>query len=197
MTSKQSNTLYMTNEEIFKNAILLTGGGAETTSSSLTGMAFILTIRPDVKQRIVEELHATFPTEEDINMRSVAQLTYTGAFIEEAMRYYPPGPNTMWRTTPAGGNTILGEYIPGNVSSLARFIRCFQEMYLTSGPRDPCRPFSAFHTASCTAVKHIGSMLMNSIPSAGYQMASARPSLTRTVARGSTRFLTARVLASP
>ena len=197
MTSKQSNTLYMTNEEIFKNAILLTGGGAETTSSSLTGMAFILTIRPDVKQRIVEELHATFPTEEDINMRSVAQLTYTGAFIEEAMRYYPPGPNTMWRTTPAGGNTILGEYIPGNVSSLARFIGCFQEMYLTSGPRDPCRPFSAFHTASCTAVKHIGSMLMNSIPSAGYQMASARPSLTRTVARGSTRFLTARVLASP
>lgn len=106
----------MTKEEIFKNAILLTGGGAETTSSSLTGMAYILTTRPDVKQRLVEELHTVFAEEQDINMRSVAQLTYMGAFIEEAMRYYPPGPNTMWRTTPAGGNTILGEHIPDNVS---------------------------------------------------------------------------------
>ncbi|KAE8825616.1 hypothetical protein PTNB73_08613 [Pyrenophora teres f. teres] len=115
MNSKQSNTLYMTKEEIFKNAILLTGGGAETTSSSMSGMAFILTTRPDLKEKIMEELRKTFPTEDDINMRSVAQLTYMGAFIEEAMRYYPPGPNTMWRTTPPEGNTILGEYIPGNV----------------------------------------------------------------------------------
>jgi hypothetical protein len=197
MTSKQSNTLYMTNEEIFKNAILLTGGGAETTSSSLTGMAFILSTRPDVKQRIVEELHATFPTEDDINMRSVAQLTYTGAFIEEAMRYYPPGPNTMWRTTPAGGNTILGEYIPGNVSSLPQCIGWFRRTYLTSGPRDSYRPFSAFHIASCTAAKHTGSTRMISIPSAGYPMASAPPCLTRTVARGFIRFLTARVPALP
>jgi len=116
MTSKQSSTLYMNKEEIFKNAILLTGGRAETTSSSLTGMAFILTTRPDVKKKTIEELRKTFPTEDDINMRSVAQLEYTGAFIEEAMRYYPPGPNTMWHTTPPEGNTILGYYIPGNVS---------------------------------------------------------------------------------
>ncbi|KAF2129142.1 cytochrome P450 [Dothidotthia symphoricarpi CBS 119687] len=114
MTSKPSKTLYLTKEEIFKNAILLTGGGAETTSSSLTGMAYILAMRPDVKRKVVQELHATFASEADINMRSVAKLTYTGAFIEEALRYYPPGPNTMWRRTPEGGNTILGEHIPEN-----------------------------------------------------------------------------------
>lgn len=105
----------MTHEEIFKNAILLTGGGAETTSSSLTGMCYILATRPEIKQKIVDELHTVFPTEDDINMRSVAALTYTGAFIEEAMRYYPPGPNSMWRQTPPEGNTILGDMIPGNV----------------------------------------------------------------------------------
>ncbi|KAH4038176.1 cytochrome P450 monooxygenase sthF [Parastagonospora nodorum] len=114
MTTKQTSTLYMTKEEIFKNAILLTGGGAETTSSSLSGMMYMLTMRPDVKEKILEELRDTFPSEDDINMRSVAQLTYTGAFIEESMRYYPPGPNTMWRITPPAGNTILGDYIPGN-----------------------------------------------------------------------------------
>lgn len=118
MTSSTGKSLYMTGEEIFKNAILLTGGGAETTSSSLTGMAYILATRPDVKRRVVEELRATFPTEAHINMRSVAQLDYTGAFIEEALRYYPPGPNAMWRTTPPEGNTILGEYIPGNVRAM-------------------------------------------------------------------------------
>ncbi|KAF4845773.1 Cytochrome P450 monooxygenase hmp1 [Colletotrichum siamense] len=114
MTSTPGKSLYMTNEEVFKNAILLTGGGAETTSSSLTGMAYILATRPEVKRLIVEELHATFPSEEDINMRSVAKLMYTGAFIEEALRYYPPGPNAMWRMTPPEGNTILGDPIPGN-----------------------------------------------------------------------------------
>ncbi|KAI1374302.1 cytochrome P450 [Hypoxylon crocopeplum] len=115
MTSQPGKSLYLTQEEIFKNAILLTGGGAETTSSSLTGMAFILATRPEVKRKIVEELHATFATEHEINMRSVAELTYTGAFIEEALRYYPPGPNAMWRTTPPEGNTILGDQIPGNI----------------------------------------------------------------------------------
>ncbi|KAI6350417.1 Rab geranylgeranyltransferase [Pyricularia grisea] len=112
MTSSSSKSLYMTKEEVFKNAILLTGGGAETTSGSLTGMAYHLATRPDVKAKVVTELREVFKTEEDINMRSVAALDYTGAFIEEAMRYYPPGPNAMWRITPEGGNTILGETIP-------------------------------------------------------------------------------------
>ncbi|RYP27802.1 hypothetical protein DL767_007514 [Monosporascus sp. MG133] len=114
MTSTPGKSLYLTQEEIFKNAILLTGGGAETTSSSLTGMSYILATRPEIRAKIVEELHATFATEDEINMRSVAQLTYTGAFIEESLRYYPPGPNAMWRTTPPEGNTILGHHIPGN-----------------------------------------------------------------------------------
>ncbi|KAK1585491.1 cytochrome P450 [Colletotrichum navitas] len=114
MSSTPKKSLYMTQEEMFKNAILLTGGGAETTSSALTGMAYTLANRPDLKRKITEELHATFATEDDINMRSVANLTYTGAFIQESLRYYPPGPNAMWRMTPPEGNTILGEDIPGN-----------------------------------------------------------------------------------
>lgn len=107
----------MTREEIFKNAILLTGGGAETTSSSLTGMSYILATMPHIKELIVKELHATFSSESEINMRSVASLSYTGAFIEELLRFYPPGPNSMWRITPPEGNTILGDFIPGNVST--------------------------------------------------------------------------------
>jgi cytochrome P450 len=78
-------------------------------------MAYILATMPHVKDKIIEELHATFSNEDEINMRSVSNLCYTGAFIEEALRFYPPGPNTMWRTTPPGGNTILGDHIPGNV----------------------------------------------------------------------------------
>ncbi|KAJ4417396.1 hypothetical protein N0V82_006163 [Gnomoniopsis sp. IMI 355080] len=116
MTSKQpGKSLYMTNEEIFKNAILLTGGGAETTSTTLSGMCYMLSMRPDIKTKIVSELHDVFPDEESINMRSVAKLVYTGAFIEETMRFYPPGPNAMWRQTPPSGNTILGDMVPGNV----------------------------------------------------------------------------------
>ncbi|KAF6803257.1 cytochrome p450 [Colletotrichum sojae] len=113
MISSPNKRVYMTEEEIFKNAVLLTGGGAETAASALSGMMYILSNRPDIKRKLVDELHHAFATESEITMNSVGKLTYTGAFVEEGLRYYPPAPNAMWRTTPPEGNTILGDFIPG------------------------------------------------------------------------------------
>ena len=105
----------MTDDEIFRNALLLVAGGLDTTASTMAGMVYFLTKRPDVKAKLLTELKEHFQAEEDINMRNVQDLTYANAFIEEVLRMYPPGPSTMWRITPPGGNEILGEHIPGKV----------------------------------------------------------------------------------
>lgn len=105
----------MTEEEILKNAQLLTSAGSETTSSALAGLVYVLTTVPHIKEKIMEELHSSFSTESEIDMRSVANLSYLQAVAKELLRYYPPGPNAFWRITPPEGNIILGEQIPGHV----------------------------------------------------------------------------------
>lgn len=105
----------MTDEEILKNAQLLTSAGSETTSSALAGLVYILGTLPHIKEKVMEELRTKFSKESEINMRSVANLSYLQAVVKELLRYYPPGPNAFWRITPPEGNMVLGEQIPGHV----------------------------------------------------------------------------------
>ena len=58
---------------------------------------------PYVKAKLRKELLATFTSEDDMDMRSAANLPYLIAVIEESIRYHPPGPNTIWQMTPPGG----------------------------------------------------------------------------------------------
>ena len=105
----------MTKEEIYANANFLTLAGAETTSNSLAVISYMVSVYPQVKAKIMEELLATFTREDQINMRSAGNLQYLNAVIMETLRYHPPGPNAMWRQTPPEGNKILGDQVPGNV----------------------------------------------------------------------------------
>ena len=106
----------MTQEELYSNAGFVTLAGSETTSNTTSVAAYMIGMNPDVKAKLMKELLATFTHEDDINMRSAAKLSYLMAVIEESMRCHPPGPNALWRITPREGNTILGDWIPGNVS---------------------------------------------------------------------------------
>lgn len=106
----------MTHEEIRTNAAFLTMAGSETTSNSMAVAVYLICLHPEVKAKIADELAATFSNESEIDMRSAAKLTYLMAAIQESMRYYPPGPNALWRMTPPGGNEILGDWLPPNVS---------------------------------------------------------------------------------
>ena len=106
----------MTRDELYSNAAFLTLAGSETTSTVMAVVVHMIGTYPHVKASILKELQATFATEDEINMRSAATLSYLMAVIEESMRIHPPGPNSLWRITPPEGNRILGEWIPGKVS---------------------------------------------------------------------------------
>lgn len=152
---------YLTREEIYSNAILLTLGGSETTSNTLSGLAYMIATNPGVKAKITDELRATFIREDEIDMRSTAKLPYLSAVIEEVLRYFPPGPNAMPRITPPEGNSILGDWVPGNVSRTIFRIRYDEADHLT------VRPSWASHTGSCIAVNVTSSARRNSFQNAG------------------------------
>ena len=108
----------MTREELYSNAAFLTLAGSETTSTVMAVVVYMIGTHSDVKANLLKEVLATFTSEDEINMRSAATLSYLMAVIEESMRCHPPGPNSMWRITPPEGNRILGDWIPGNVSKV-------------------------------------------------------------------------------
>ncbi|RYP39363.1 hypothetical protein DL768_010719 [Monosporascus sp. mg162] len=110
--------MYMTKEEVYSNSAFVTLAGSETTSTVMAVVVYMICTNPPVKAKLLQELHATFASEDEINMRSATKLRYLMAVIEESMRCHPPGPNALWRVTPPGGNRILGDWIPEKASTV-------------------------------------------------------------------------------
>lgn len=101
--------------EIIANSTLLVAGGSETTSSCLTGMLYYLCKTPRVMKKLREEIRRTFATSEEITLRATTAMPYLAATVEEALRIFPIASYITPRVTHAGGHTIAGEWIPGNV----------------------------------------------------------------------------------
>lgn len=108
----------MTPVEIQENAEILIIAGSETTATTLCGATYLLTTNPGCLEKIKEEIRSSFQNEDEINITNTAKLRYTQAVLDETMRRYPPVAAATPRQTPPEGNTILGEYIPGNVCLL-------------------------------------------------------------------------------
>lgn len=90
--------------------------GSETTATALTGATYLLTKNPRALAKLADEVRSSFNDENTIDFTETAKMPYLCAVTEESLRLYPPGPNAQPRITPSGGNIILGEHIPGNVS---------------------------------------------------------------------------------
>jgi cytochrome P450 len=103
-------------EKLVANAEILIIGGSETTASLLSGVTYLLLTNPEAYENLKGEVRSTFQSQDDINLISVNKLSYMLACLDEGMRMYPPIANGLPRVCPTGGSTVLGEYIPENVS---------------------------------------------------------------------------------
>ncbi|CCF42007.1 cytochrome P450 ClCP1 [Colletotrichum higginsianum] len=99
-------------EELEANASILIVAGSETTATLLSGVTYLLLKNPEKMAALVREVRTAFRSEDDINLTSVTGLPYMLACLNEALRMYPPAPIGLPRTTPEGGATVLGEFIP-------------------------------------------------------------------------------------
>lgn len=87
--------------------------GAETTSSLLAGVIYLLMTHPDRMHRLVTELRQRFQSNKDITFDSVAKIPFLIAVLDETLRYYPPAPFGVSRVvTPAQGSEIDGFWLP-------------------------------------------------------------------------------------
>ena len=99
---------------------LLIIGGSETTATTLSGITNYLIQTPPAMQSLVTEIRGAFEAEQDITMDSVRDPPYLGAVISESLRLYNPLPIGLPRIVPPGGDTVCGQWLPGQVlNSLA------------------------------------------------------------------------------
>jgi cytochrome P450 len=87
--------------------------GAETTSSLLAGVIYLLLKHPQHLRRLASDLRTRFASEKDITFESVAKIPFLIAVLDETLRSYPPAPFGVSRVvTPAEGSQIDGFWLP-------------------------------------------------------------------------------------
>jgi len=114
----KDDELAMSRGELDANAGTFVLAGSETTAATLSGTTYYLLQHPAVYRRLVDEIRGAFKDTLDIQLPSIASLSYLNAVLDESMRIYPPVPAMLPRLVPKGGAMINDQYVPEGVSIL-------------------------------------------------------------------------------
>jgi cytochrome P450 len=89
MSTDESGTERMTDQQLRDEVMTLVLAGHETTANALTFAFYLLSKHPEVARRVRSEVQARVGDRE-IGFDDLPKLEYTGQVIDEAMRLYPP-----------------------------------------------------------------------------------------------------------
>ncbi|XP_036248466.1 cytochrome P450 3A12-like [Molothrus ater] len=81
----------LSDEEILAQALIFVFAGYETTSSTLSYIAYNLATHPDVQQRLQDEVDAHLPNKAAPTYAAVTQMEYLDMVVSESIRLYPAG----------------------------------------------------------------------------------------------------------
>ncbi|NWV68791.1 CP3AC protein, partial [Malurus elegans] len=81
----------LSDEEILAQALIFVFAGYETTSSTLSYMAYNLATHPDVQQRLQDEVDAHLPNKATPTYNAITQMEYLDMVVNESIRLYPAG----------------------------------------------------------------------------------------------------------
>ncbi|XP_041790283.1 cytochrome P450 3A40-like [Chelmon rostratus] len=82
----------LNDHEILSQAMIFLFAGYETSSSSLTFLAYNLATNPDTMKRLQEEVDSTFPNKAPVEYQAMMQMDYLDSVINESLRLYPIAP---------------------------------------------------------------------------------------------------------
>lgn len=131
----------VTDQEYQSTVATLIIAGSETTATLMSGATYYLLRDRDRMSKLQSEIRDTFSKPEEINFLSVNKLPYLLACLDEALRVYPPVPDTFPRNTGPHEEVICGKVVPAWVSTYyERFETPLMYLYRpwsasTSGPR--------------------------------------------------------------
>ncbi|XP_041790274.1 cytochrome P450 3A30-like [Chelmon rostratus] len=104
----------LTDHEISSQLTMLLFAGFETSSITLSFLAYNLARHPEVMKRLQEEIDATFPDKGPVEYEAMMQMEYLDSVIYECLRLYPPAARlerTAKETVKINGITIPKDMI--------------------------------------------------------------------------------------
>ena len=107
---------HLSDSEIEINAATMIFAGRHTLQTALTGIALRLIQHPEVLQRVTKEVRSAFPSKDQIDVKSLLDLPYLRAVVQEGTRLTSPVPLGLTRMVPKGGSVICGDALPAGVS---------------------------------------------------------------------------------
>lgn len=115
---RQQDTDQLNQDEVIVNGALMIIAGTETTAGFLTGLFNLLLIPKNkhILDKLTQEIRSNFESDADLNFEALTKLPYLSAVLEEGLRIFPSAPIGFVRTVPRGGDTIVGEHIPGGTT---------------------------------------------------------------------------------
>ncbi len=64
--------------------------GHETTATSLTWAHYVLALNPEIRNKMIKEIHATIGTDRDPTYEDLTKMEYMDQVVNEVLRLYPP-----------------------------------------------------------------------------------------------------------
>lgn len=104
-------------DELFGECESLIIAGSDTTSIVISALFFYLARKPEIQNRLAQEILSTFANTSEIRSGEALQsCTHLHAFIQEALRMTPPVSAEPSREVLDGGTTVDGHFFPGGVN---------------------------------------------------------------------------------
>nr|XP_046193754.1 cytochrome P450 3A27-like [Oncorhynchus gorbuscha] len=82
----------LTDHEILSQAIMFIFGGYETSSSTMSFLAYNLATNPHTMTKLQEEIDTVFPNKAPIQYEALMQMDYLDCVLNESLRLYPIAP---------------------------------------------------------------------------------------------------------
>ncbi|CAN7992800.1 unnamed protein product [Ixodes hexagonus] len=106
----------MEDRHLLANCFIFMAAGFETTATSLAFIIHVLAKYPEEQDRILEELHKTFPEkDQDLTYDGIQQLKRLDMVICESLRIYPPVVLFVSRAC-REDTTVMGQFFPAGAN---------------------------------------------------------------------------------